>query len=243
MYEKRLYRNLFGNELEMFSVCVAETDLLIGCDIDLSSDALRCVRRARSILNRHIDAYPEFKSSYEPLKVNQQYPELIKDMISVGILAGTGPMAAVAGAVAEYVGKELSKQSTQVFVENGGDIYFASDKDRVISIYAGESILSNKVGIKIKAGQFPIGICTSSGSVGHSYSMGKADAVTVLSENTALADAVATATGNKIHTPDDISGAVEFAIGIKGITGVVAIMDDKLGAAGDIELASLGQQG
>ena len=239
MYEKRLYRNLFDNELVMFNVCVGETDLMIGCDTDLSSNALRYVRRARSILNKHIDIYPDFKASLAPLELNESYPDLINIMIQAGIAASTGPMAAVAGAVSEFIGNKLLKQSTQVFVENGGDIFFASQKDRTIAIYAGEAILSNKVGIKIKKELFPIGICTSSGTVGHSYSKGKANAVTVLSTNTALADAVATELGNRIQSADDIEKGLEFAVEIEGIIGAVVIIGDKLGAAGDIELASI----
>ena len=243
MYEKRSYRSLFSNELVMFDVCVGETDLLIGCDSDLTSEALSCVRRARAALDRHIRIYPDFKTSLEPLKFDDTYDPLVKSMISAGIAAGTGPMAAVAGAVSEFVGKALIKHSEQVFVENGGDIYFSSIKDRIIAIYAGDSSLSNKVGIRLRKELFPLGICTSSGTVGHSYSMGRADAVTVVSKNAALADAVATATGNLIKTSDDIQNALNFAMGIKGVIGAIAIIKDKLGAAGDLELAPIAQQG
>ena len=242
MYEKRYYRNQFNNELVMFNVCVGETDLMIGCETDLSPEALRYVHRARSILNRHIDLYPDFKASLEPMKVNTDYDKLVNDMILSGIKAGTGPMAAVAGAVAEYVGRELMKGSGQVFVENGGDIFFASLKDRAISIFAGESVLSSKVAVKIKADKFPIGICTSSGTVGHSFSRGNADAVTIISKDAALADAVATASCNRIKTYHDIESALDFACSIEGILGAIAIVGDKLGAAGDIELASVGEQ-
>lgn len=239
MYEERSYRNLFENEMSMFKVCVSETDLMIGCDTDLSNDALRYVRRARSILNKHIDAYPDFKSSLKPLEANKSYPDLINTMICAGISAGTGPMAAVAGAVSQFVGEKLLKNTSQVFVENGGDIFFASSKDRMIAIYAGESVLSNKVGIKVIKEIFPIGVCTSSGTVGHSYSKGKADAVTVISNNTALADAVATELGNMIQSPEDIKKGLEYALDVEGIIGAVVIINDKLGAAGDIELASI----
>ncbi len=243
MYRKRSYRNLFGNELVMFNICVGETDLMIGCDSDLSSAALRYVRRARSDINRHIDIYPEFKTSLAPLKVSGGYPDIVNNMILAGISAKTGPMAAVAGAVAEYTGKKLLEHSKQVFVENGGDIFFASDKDRIIGIYAGKSVLSNKIAVKIRCDMFPLGICTSSGTVGHSYSMGNADSITVFSKNTALADAVATAAGNIVQSHEDIKKALGFAMGIEGILGVVTIIGDKLGAMGDIELASPAEQG
>ena len=115
-------------------------------------------------------------------------------------------------------------------VENGGDIYIKSNRDRIIGVYAGESPLSGKVGIKIRAGDCPMGVCTSSGKVGHSLSFGKADAAVILAPNTILADAVATATCNLVKAADHIQDAVDFAKGIDGVAGVVVIMEDRLGA-------------
>jgi len=242
MYQRRSYRNLFRNELVMFDVCVEQTDLHIGSDIDLTNKALAAVRKARSILYRHISEYPIFETSLEPLECSASNHYLVNKMIKAGIEAGTGPMAAVAGMISQYVGESLLEHSKQVFVENGGDIYIASDRDRQIGIYAGKSPLSNKLAIRIRAGQFPLGICTSSGSVGHSFSFGKADAVTVISADTALSDAVATAACNKIKESSHIADALDFAMQIDGVLGVLAIMGDKFGAAGDIELAKVSNQ-
>ncbi|MFO7612329.1 MAG: UPF0280 family protein [Clostridia bacterium] len=243
MYQKRSYRNLFGNELVMFDVCIGETDLRLGCDRDLTDVALRSVRKARAVISTHIENHPVFRTSMIPLETNPVYHPIINKMIEAGIAAGTGPMAAVAGAIAQYTGEALLEYSIQVFVENGGDIFFASNKDRVIGIYAGNSSLTGKLAIRIASESFPLGICTSSGTVGHSFSMGRADAVTVLARDTALADAVATAAGNMIRNPKDIKEALEFAMGIKGVAGILAIIGDKLGAAGEIELAAPGNQG
>lgn len=243
MYQKRSYRNLFSNELVMFDVCVEQTDLQIGCDTDLSGIALAKVRKYRSILNSHIKKHPAFASALEPMQQDVAYPILIQTMIRAGQMAGTGPMAAVAGTIAQLVGEALLKESEQVFVENGGDIYISSKKDRTIGVFAGNSPLSNKVALKIAKNRFPLGICTSSGTVGHSLSFGKADAVTVVSKDTALADAVATAVGNRIKKPSDIAEAIEFGINIEGVEGILAIMGDKLGATGNIELAKVSNQG
>lgn len=239
MYQKRFYRNMFKNELVMFEICIGQTDLLIGCDSDLTKTAERLVRKVRSTISSHIDNHPFFEKTLEPVESEQGHHKVIMEMIQAGKLAGTGPMAAVAGAVSQYVGEGLLKFSKQVFIENGGDIYFASDRDRVVGIYAGGSPLSNKVGIRIAKGMFPVGICTSSGTVGHSLSFGRADAVTVVSKNAYLADAVATAAGNMVKGPEDIKKALDFASGIEGVDGIVAIIGDRIGAAGQIELAAL----
>ena len=243
MYQKRSYRSLFSNELVMFDVCVGETDLQIGCTRDLTALALAGVRKARSILNHYIDKYPVFLTTLAPMPVDGSAPILIQTMQKAGKAAGTGPFAAVAGAIAQYVGEILLEESGQVFVENGGDIFMASESERTIGIYAGKSPLSNRIAIRINERQFPLGICTSSGTVGHSLSFGKADAVTVLSRDAALADAVATATANRISTNADIEPALSFAMGIEGITGVLAIIGDRLGALGNIELAKVSNQG
>jgi ApbE superfamily uncharacterized protein (UPF0280 family) len=148
-------------------------------------------------------------------------------------------MASVAGAIAELVGTGLLAFSPEIIVENGGDIYLKSLKKRLIGIYAGKSPLTGKIGLEINEADTPLGICTSSGTVGHSLSYGKADAVMVLSKSTTLADAAATAIGNLIVQPGDIPSGIEFAKGIDGLKGVIIIKDDKIGLWGDIKICQM----
>jgi hypothetical protein len=150
-------------------------------------------------------------------------------------------MAAVAGAIAEFVGKELLEASPEVIVENGGDIFLQSQKDRTIGIYAGQSPLTGRAGLDIKGKDTPLGVCTSSGTVGPSLSLGKADAVIALSKSTALADAAATAIGNIIKNADDIPRGIERAISIKGLSGVIIIKDDKIGFWGKVEIRPISE--
>ncbi|MBN2851193.1 MAG: UPF0280 family protein [Clostridia bacterium] len=236
MYEKRFYRDTFKNNLVMFNVCVKETDLLIGCDENLEKQAYQQIVRVRKILNDYITLSPPFLTSLVPISDITEKDEVIERMLAAGKKADVGPFAAVAGMVAEYVGAALRQYSMNVFVENGGDIYFDSQKDRIIGIFAGNSPLSGQVNILLRKEKFPIGICTSSGTVGHSLSFGKADAAVILSKDTALADAVATATCNRIKNVSDIKKAIEWAYEIEGVSGAMAIMGDKLGAIGEIEL-------
>jgi ApbE superfamily uncharacterized protein (UPF0280 family) len=156
--------------------------------------------------------------------------------------AGVGPMAAVAGAIAEAVGQELLRFSDEVIVENGGDIFIKSSEERLIGLYAGESSLSGKVAFAISPEQTPLGVCTSSGTVGHSFSFGKADAVVAFAASTALADAAATAIGNRVSTADDIEGALDYAQTIEGLSGVAIVKDDRLGLRGQVRLADTGEE-
>jgi len=236
MYEKRFYRETLNNELVKFNVCVKETDLFIGCNQNLEKLAYKAIIQIRKVLNNYINTNKSFLTSLVPIYDVNNKNKQISDMLNAGQKAGVGPFAAVAGMVAEYVGKQLKTQSDNVFVENGGDIYIDSVSDRIIGIYAGNSPLTGKVNILLKKERFPIGICTSSSTVGPSLSFGKADAVVVISKNTALADAIATATCNKIKEKSDVQSAIEWAYNIEDVEGVIAILEDTLGAIGDIEL-------
>ncbi|MCJ7768867.1 MAG: UPF0280 family protein, partial [Dehalococcoidales bacterium] len=159
-----------------------------------------------------------------------------REMATAAAKVDVGPMAAVAGAIAQFVGEELILYSSEVIIENGGDIYLKSLKDRTVAIYAGGSPLSGKIGLEIKAAETPLSICTSSGTVGHSLSLGKADAVVVASKSATLADAAATAICNIIIQPEDIQAGIEFAKHIEGLLGVVIIKDDKIGIWGNLTI-------
>jgi ApbE superfamily uncharacterized protein (UPF0280 family) len=152
---------------------------------------------------------------------------------------GVGPMASVAGAIAELVGIELSAFSPEIIIENGGDIYLKSQVKRIIGIYAGDSPLSGNIALEIESNNTPLGICTSSGTVGHSLSFGEADAVVVLSRSAILADAAATAIGNLIVRLEDIPKGIEFAQNIKELNGVIIIKDDRIGMWGEVKLCEI----
>lgn len=239
MYEERVYRGLFkGVNLKFFSVCVEQTDLMIGATRELYDEALLSVNKYRAQLEAYIKQYPEFLVALEPLEPAHNAPYIVKRMCQAAYFAGVGPMAAVAGAVSELVGLELLKYSDEIIVENGGDIFIKTNTKRKIGIYAGESPLNEKIAIELAPERTPMGICTSSGTVGHSLSFGRADAVVILAKDTFLCDAVATATCNRVKNPEDLESAIEFAAGINGVEAVLIIIGDKIGAWGNINLTS-----
>ncbi len=237
MYEERLYRNRYsGRNLTFFDICIYETDLRIGACRELSAVALDIAGKLRKQIEVYAGTFPNFLTSLDPISTSSDAPEIIRRMAEVSRKAGVGPMAAVAGAISEMTGYELLKYSDEVIVENGGDIFLSSKSVRKIGIYAGKSPLSDKLAIEIEPFKSPIGICTSSGTVGHSLSFGKADAAMIVSKDTFLADAAATAVGNKVKSAADIDGALQFAASIEGVDGALIIVGDKLGVWGDIKL-------
>jgi len=238
MYEPRTYRHwIKGGDLIPFNVVVKETDLYIRASTNLKRKALKLVVKYRDILERYIRRYPTFLTSRQPLPVDENAPHIVKAMSEAASRAGVGPMASVAGAIAEFVGTELLAFSPEIIVENGGDIYLKSLGKRLVGIYAGESPLTGKIGLEITGTDTPLGICTSSGTVGHSLSYGKADAVIVLSKSATLADAAATAIGNLIKQPADIPSGIELAKSIEGLKGVIIIKDDNMGLWGEVKIS------
>ena len=228
-YKERKYRNLIeGKDLTSFQVKEAESDLYIRANQELSFYTRQMLSKFRGQIENYINSHPLFKSTLLPYSQDKKAPEIIKSMIRTTALCGVGPMAAVAGAIAEFVGKELLNYSSEVIVENGGDIFIKSNKVRKVSIFAGRSSFSQRIILKIKTKENYIGICTSSGTVGPSLSFGQADAVTVISDSVLLADAAATAVGNIIKTRKVIEQGLIYAQKIKGINGVVIIKDDKM---------------
>lgn len=239
-YEKRTYRNLIkGEDLFKFEVVVKETDLLIRAEKDLFKEARVSVINYREQIENYISLNPPFLTSLVPIPPDPYAPPIIQEMIRTSQLANVGPMAAVAGAIAESVSRDLLRFSNEVIVENGGDIYLSIQKERTVGIYAGKSPLSLKVGIVISPEETPLGICTSSGTVGPSLSFGRADAICILSKSAALADAVATSIGNIIKEGKDIEQGLERGKEIEGVLGTVIIIGKKMGVWGNLRLTQL----
>jgi ApbE superfamily uncharacterized protein (UPF0280 family) len=240
MYEKRTYRNLVKtDDLFKFEVVVKETDLLVRAERELSNETRESVLKYRQQIEAYIEANPQFQRSLLPLREDPYAPEIVREMIRTSQLADVGPMAAVAGAMAEMVSTDLLELSKEVIIENGGDIYLATSKDRTVGIYAGDSPLSLKIGVVIGPEDSPLGVCTSSGTVGPSLSFGKADAVCILSKSAALADAAATAVGNIVKEKKDIELGLERGKEIEGIFGMLIIVGEKMGVWGNVRLIQL----
>ncbi len=221
-----------------FSVRVQETDLLIQAASHLAAQARELVLQQRRQLESFIAAHPGFVHTLTPWPGRGSMPAVVRQMVAAGQAADVGPMAAVAGALAEAVGRGLLAFSPQVIVENGGDIFLHTRQAVVVGIFAGRSPLSLKIGIRA-GGAGPCAVCTSSGSIGHSLSLGTADAVSVLADDTALADAAATRIANQVKTSGDEQAAAALAKQIPGVRGVVVIRGRTLAAWGDVELIKL----
>ena len=206
---------------------------------DLTKITRELILRHRGVIEAYIQNYPEFLATIGPWQIKGPAPNLIMDMARAGRHAGVGPMAAVAGALAEHVGKDLLAHSPEVIVENGGDIFVKTDEPIVIGIFAGNSPLSMQIGLRIDSHQRPMAVCTSSGTIGHSLSLGRADAVCVVSGSCALADAAATAIGNMVRSKKDIQPAIAAVRNAENIDGIAIVIGEDMGLWGEIEMVPL----
>lgn len=237
IHQERTYRQLVNGSMPPIRVTVQETDLSVYTGKITHGQVREAVIEQRGYIEGYIHRHPEFSRTFAPWPDDPMAPPIIRDMIAAGKNAQVGPMAAVAGAVAETVGRAfLARPEDELIIENGGDIFLSTHRTLQVGIFAGDSPLSLKVGLNIKPSPETLSICTSSGTVGHSLSYGNADAVCVVSRSGALADASATAIGNHIHCPDDIESAIGWGQKIVGIQGILVIVGDKMGMWGEIEL-------
>ena len=217
-----------------FRVKVETSDLYIRAGSDLSDRAERIVRGLRDQIFGHIERQNEFLTSYTPVERLTGCAPVIDMMYDASEKAGVGPMAAVAGAVAECTGREMIELSDELIIENGGDIWMRTIEPASLCIYPG-GYSFDAVSIKMYPDRTPCGICTSSARIGLSFSFGKADAATVIAPDAALADAIATEVCNRVKNEDDMEDAARFGMQC-GASGVVVIYRDRLAAQGDVEL-------
>ena len=223
-----------------------ETDLMIGIPRDsfhreMETGVLHEVKRIRDAIRSYASVHPEFLTSLEPLEEPpgvppESPPEEVTTMLRCGRRTGTGPMSSVAGLFAERVGQWLvaAYAPGEVMIENGGDLYLMNQSPLTAVIHAGGSPLSGRLGLEIPAGKW--GVCTSSGTFGHSYSMGKAYAVTVVAREAPLADAWATALANRVSGPEDIGAVLDLVLSDPDILGCVVVAGDRLGVRGKFEV-------
>ncbi len=239
--EELFYRSTVTGGLAAWELCIGESNISVYSEREEKEQALVFLKKCRDEISAFAQQAPDFLTSLTPIEkpCSRRAAPLVWDMLEAGKLADTGPMAAVAGVIAEHLATFLARKQRNVIVENGGDIFLYSERSRVCAIYAGSSPFSMKIGIKIAADQMPCALCTSSGTVGPSLSFGKADATVVLAPGGAAADALTTSLSNMIKEPGDLKPSVEAIASRRDTMGAVAVMGDKLAVQGAVTLVEL----
>ena len=249
-YQPRLYREAMGNSRwTSFRSVFRETDLWVAIDSshyrkEAERFTIDRILFYRKILEDQIALYPEFRDSLTPVVAPGGVHPLITAMSDAGLAAGTGPMSAVAGAMAEYVCRDLLHEfnAEEVIIENGGDIFMKLAAPATVAVYAGGSPLSEKIALQPGPDDTPLSLCCSSGTVGHSLSFGVADACMIACRDGALADAYATAFCNEVKNKEMVGPVTERALQTTGVLAAVIIKDDRVGMGGTIEIKIVGKK-
>ena len=212
------------------SECTIVSDKKSGIETAVSS-----IERHRRLLENFIKEYPRFLHSFEPLVI-EDAPEVARLMAEASMKANVGPMAAVAGVLADLVVKDMINTGCKVaVVENGGEVFAISNQPIDIAFAAGDELLSREMGFRLK--EFPLGVATSSGRFSHAFSFGDAEAVTIFAVDAGVADAAATAVANLI-TGDDVQNVIrqgiDRALCIDDVKGVFILYRGVVGKAGQI---------
>jgi len=189
--------------------------------------------RQRGILEDYLRIHPEFQPALRPIELLPHAPEVACLMAAAARRAGVGPMAAVAGAMAQLAGRAaLEAGAREVIVENGGDIYLVAQKPVTIGIFAGTAQLADRLAFLVQPDETPLGICSSSSRMGRSMSLGDCDLATVVARDAALADAAVTQAANWVRSVEDIDSALNRTLAIDGVQGVLLVKNDRVGLIG-----------
>ena len=207
---------------------IKESDIFLKTDKEKTIRiAILAIKQHRSQLEKYISEHAQFLKSLIPIRIEKEAPEIIAIMAEAAEISNVGPMAAVAGALADLGVRQMVKADAKVaIIENGGEIAGISDISMNIGIFAGNSPLSGRIGFKLEKEDFPMGLGTSSGTVGHALSFGEADAATIFANTAALGDAAATAVANEVKDPDfekSVQNGLERAETIEGVRGALII--------------------
>ena len=218
---------------------IDQTHIRLKSDLD-KINLKQYIFRIRNDLKRYISRNPDFLLSIEPLKYNDKsLSPIVLKMYESSAKADVGPMACVAGTISEMSLNYLIKNGSKCsIVENGGDIAIINDREVLCGIYSNNDILGNRIAFKIKSRKKPLGICTSSGKIGHSISFGSSDSVSVIAKSPSTADGLATRIANEVTGKDcesKVSNALECAENYREFyDGVLIISDENVGTIGKL---------
>ena len=219
---------------ESFLIKESQCTVISDCQrgIEVAVDSMKCNRQE---LEKYIRSNPGFLYSLKPVVVPEK-PLIAEMMAEAALKAGVGPMAAVAGAMADLAVADMTAAGCKVaVVEDGGELVAQSNRPVDVALSAGDEPLSKRFGFRLK--EFPIGVATSSGRFSHALSFGDAEAATVFCKNATLADAAATAVGNTVKGENvhaTIKAAIKRGLSIEGVEGVLIIYKGQVGTAGKI---------
>lgn len=225
--------------MEFQHIDLNQTHIRLTTDLE-NNNLKNYILKIRHDLESYIAKNRDFQLSLEPIKhYKENLSKIVEKMYVASDYCDVGPMACVAGCISEMsLDYLISKNTKYSIIENGGDIAIINDKKAICGIYSNNPTLGNEIGFELKARKKPLGICTSSGKIGHSISFGQSDSVTVLSNKASIADGLATRIANEVvgkTSEDKVSNALEASEDYRDLfKGVLIISQDNVGCVGKL---------
>ena len=237
--DKEVYRsNVNNKEKYTWRVVYKQSDLLVSSNKDIKKKIEEPLKEIYKLLEFCIEKDSSFKKSLSPVKPSHYFPRIVVEMCQKTSVFNVGPMAAVAGVVCDYLAGRLQKYCDCLIIENGGDVYIKSNKDVNVGVYIRNKYFKNSVALKVRAGDTPCGLCSSSSKFGHSLSFGHCDLAVVSARSVISADGAATAVANSVNNASDVKLTLNYFKKFDSIDGILIIKDDNIGLWGNIELLS-----
>lgn len=208
-------------------------------NLKVCSDRFDLVTRAivahRTELEQYIISHPQFQLSLTGVELLEHAPEVARRMAAAAALTGLGPMASVAGTLAQIgVEAAMADGCSEAIVENGGDMFVLSGEPVTVGIYAGRELEGANLAFRLHPDELPVALCSSSSTMGHSLSFGNCELVTVIAREAALADSAATLACNRIHREEDLEAVLNEVGALGGIQGLLAVKNGKIGLWGEL---------
>ncbi|UCE81287.1 MAG: UPF0280 family protein [Methanobacteriota archaeon] len=213
---------------------IGDTAVTIAADAIHVPHAVDAILNARAEIERKISKDPFFLTTFEPYECARTDGEAVRRMCEASRAAGVGPMAAVAGAIAQAGLEAMAANGCgHGWVDNGGDIALVLEKPAIIEIYS-EPGASEAAALEMEPEGEIVGVCSSSGRLGHSISLGESNVSVAIGDSAVLADAVATAIGNGIRREEDLETCHEPFRHLRGLRGGLVMFDDSVSMWGRV---------
>jgi len=213
------------SEFVLAKLELEETAATIAADRQYVEFAVDAIKASRLDVERHIRKDDFFVTTLEPYELPTGSPKVLRRMCDAAKAAGVGPMATVAGGIAqEALEAMVARGCSHGWVDNGGDIAMIIEHPVTVEVFSNPDS-SAAIALEMEPTGGITGVCTSSGRLGHSISFGDADAAVAIATNAYLADALATAIGNKVKDKQSLQTCFDAFRHITEFTGGLVLRD------------------
>jgi ApbE superfamily uncharacterized protein (UPF0280 family) len=213
---------------------IQETAATIAAERRFIGGAVDAIKMARRDIERQIRKDRFFLTTLEPYDSGSCTSETTARMCAATKQAGVGPMAAVAGAIAQAaLDAMIAEGCRHAWVDNGGDVALVLESPLTLEIFTTPGS-SKAFAFELRTTGRAMGICSSSGRLGHSISFGDSDIAVTIADDAVVADAFATALGNEVKDETSLNKCFDILRSAKAVKGGLAMIDGAVAMYGEV---------